>query len=198
MTRTRCVSRTVRAFCMSSKVFSSMLAPARSRNEAAICVMAKRRSRRLVPPVMRTLPVARPKPCEEFDEGRRGTKARSTAANIASPAPTHSMLESTVRSIARIEKRETNAQQRPGAAEQQAFRKKSAAQSSVSGAERGAYRKLSFTPNGTRQDQIGDVRNSDDENECRGREQNQQNGACTRCDLFAQHRSVDLRIRLFG
>jgi hypothetical protein len=73
-----------------------MLAP-----EAAICVTAKIRSRRLVPPVMRTPPLLSPKPCEVQAMGDRGTKARSTAAAIARLAPSQSMLESIFKSGAR-------------------------------------------------------------------------------------------------
>jgi len=47
-----------------------------------------------------------PNPCEASAEGNRGTNARSTAATMASTAPTHSMLESMVRSSARTENRD--------------------------------------------------------------------------------------------
>ena len=83
-----------------------MLAPASSTNDAAICVTAKMRSRRLVLPVIRTLPFAKPIPCEDSADGSRGTNANNTAAIIASTAPTHSMLESTERSCARTENRD--------------------------------------------------------------------------------------------
>ena len=82
-----------------------MLAPASSTNDAAICVTANTRSRRFVLPVIRTLPLASPIPCEPSADGSRGTNASSTAATTASSAATHSMLESTVRSSARTEKR---------------------------------------------------------------------------------------------
>ena len=59
-----------------------------------------------MPPAMRTLPLDRPKPPEASADGRRGTNAKSTAANTASAAPTHNMLKSTVKSRARTEKRE--------------------------------------------------------------------------------------------
>ena len=45
-------------------------------------------------------------PCDVCADGRRGTKASSTAATIASPAPTQSTLASTLRSSARTEKRD--------------------------------------------------------------------------------------------
>ena len=55
-------------------------------NEAAICVTAKMRSRRFVPPVMRTPPLLRLTLCDVLPVGNRGTKARSTAATIARAA----------------------------------------------------------------------------------------------------------------
>jgi hypothetical protein len=45
-------------------------------------------------------------PEEVPEEGKRGTNARITAATMASAAPTHSKLESTLKSSARTEKRE--------------------------------------------------------------------------------------------
>jgi hypothetical protein len=74
--------------------------------DAAICVTAKMRSLRFVPPVMRTLPLDSPKLREASDDGKRGTNANSTAETTANAAPTHNMLESTVNSSARTEKRE--------------------------------------------------------------------------------------------
>ena len=83
-----------------------MLEPASKMNDAAICVTAKMRSRRLVLPVMRTVLLDSAIPLDDSADGRRGTYARSTAAIIASAAPTHRMLKSTFRSRARTEKRE--------------------------------------------------------------------------------------------
>ena len=83
-----------------------MLEPASRMNEAAICVTANMRSRRLVLPVIRTLLLDSPIPLDDSAVGSRGTNARRTAATIASPAPTHRMLKSTVKSSARTEKRE--------------------------------------------------------------------------------------------
>ena len=66
-------------------------------------------------PVMRALPLDRlsplglpdvPEPDVPEAEGRRGTNARITAAPMASAAPTQSKLESTLKSRARMEKRE--------------------------------------------------------------------------------------------
>ena len=94
------------AACSEISVFRSMAAPASSTNDAAICVTANIRNRRLVPPVMRRPPLVSAKPREASALGRRGTNASSTAASSASPTPTHSMLESSARSSARTEKRD--------------------------------------------------------------------------------------------
>ena len=47
-----------------------MPAPASSTNDAAICVTANSRSRRLVPDVMRTLPLDRPSPLDASADGQ--------------------------------------------------------------------------------------------------------------------------------
>ena len=66
----------------------------------------RRCCRRLVLPVIRTLPLATFKPLALSAEGRRRTRARITAATRAKLAPAQRRLESTVRSKARTEKRE--------------------------------------------------------------------------------------------
>ena len=83
----------------------SMPAPASRTKDAAICVTANILSRRLVPVVIRTLPLDRPSPLADSAEGRRGTNASSTAAATARMTPTQSRLASTVTSLARTEKR---------------------------------------------------------------------------------------------
>ena len=88
------------------RVLISIVAPASRTKDAAICVTANARSRRFALPVIRVLPLDNPNPCEASDEGSRGTNASVTAAITASAAPTHSRLESTVKSSARTEKRE--------------------------------------------------------------------------------------------
>ncbi len=100
------MSRPVCAFCSAISVAINILAPASSTNDPAICVTAKIRWRRLALPVVRTLPLDRLNPLEVSPDGRRGTNAITTAATIASAAPTHNRLESTVKSSARTEKRE--------------------------------------------------------------------------------------------
>ncbi len=83
----------------------SMPAPASRTNDAAICVTANARRRRLVPDVIRRLPFERPRPFDASADGSRGTNARRTAAVSARPTPTQRSVASTVRSSARIEKR---------------------------------------------------------------------------------------------
>ena len=84
-----------------------MLEPASRMNEAAIWVTAKMRSRRLVLPVMRTLLLDSAIPLDDSADGKARNKRQQYRGNrSASPAPTHRMLKSTVRSSARTEKRE--------------------------------------------------------------------------------------------
>src|ERR1700731_3400370 len=80
MVRTRRISRPVCAVCNAISVVTTALAPASSTNEAAICVTAKIRWRRLVLPVIRTLPLDRLRPLDVPADGRRGAKAQNTAA----------------------------------------------------------------------------------------------------------------------
>ena len=100
------VSSPVSAPCSASSVFSSTPAPTRRRKDAAICVTARSRSRRVAVPVIRGLAFPRPRPRGVPADGRRGMYASSTAAAIASSAPAQSGVESTVRSSARTEKRD--------------------------------------------------------------------------------------------
>jgi hypothetical protein len=106
------VSTPVFTACRASSVLSSMLAPASSTNDAAICVTAKMRRRRLVLPVIRRLVAVRLKPCDPPDDGRRGAYASSTAAIVARAAPIQRVLESTVRSRAHREGRGVTRQDR--------------------------------------------------------------------------------------
>ena len=100
-----CMSKPVRVFCRANNVVSSIAAPVSSTNDAAICVTANSRRRRFAPDVMRALPLESPRPFAASADGSRGTNASRTAAAMARPAPTHSRLESTVTSSARIENR---------------------------------------------------------------------------------------------
>src|SRR5216684_1390316 len=105
-TRTLRVSKPRRAVCSAIIVVINIVAPARNTKDAAICVTAKIRWRRLVLLVIRTLPLDRPRQLDVSADGKRGTNAKIIAATMASAAPTQSMLLSTVRSRARTEKRE--------------------------------------------------------------------------------------------
>ena len=78
----------VSADCSRISVVISIAAPASRTKHAAVCVTAKIRSRRFVPPVIRTLLPATPRPCAASALGSRGTNARSTAATSARPVPT--------------------------------------------------------------------------------------------------------------
>src|SRR5260370_36113633 len=82
-----------------------MAAAAGRTKDAELCVTAKNRNRRVALPVIRRLLPARPRPRGVPAEGRRGTKARSTAAHTAGTAPVQSRLESTLASSARPEDR---------------------------------------------------------------------------------------------
>ena len=194
------------AACSASSVVSSMPAPASSTNDAAICVTAKTRSRRLVPEVIRTLPFDRPKPLDASGEGSRGTNASSTAAASARPTPTHSSVASTVRSSARTENREaycastatigramSTPSTAPGAAEQQALGQQRPPQRAGARAERRANRQLALAPDRARQDQVRDVRAGDDEDQRRCRQQHQQHGPRRRGDLVAQPGTASMR-----
>jgi len=86
------MSRPVRAVCSAISVVITVLAPANSTKDAAICVTAKIRWRRLVLPVIRA-PLDRLWPLDVSADGRRGTNAKITAATTASAAPTQSRLE---------------------------------------------------------------------------------------------------------
>src|SRR2546426_6252583 len=88
---------------MATSVARSMPAPARSTNENAICVVANIRNRRLVPGVIRTLPLVSPRPAGAGGDGRRGTYGSRAAAGIARPGPIQRTLGLTVTSSARTE-----------------------------------------------------------------------------------------------
>src|SRR5229473_585654 len=91
-TRTLRVSKPRRAVCSAISVVINIVAPARSTKDAAICVIAKIRWRRLVLPVIRALPLDRPRPLDVSADGRRGTKAKIIAATMASAAPEHAVV----------------------------------------------------------------------------------------------------------
>src|SRR5260370_22063698 len=105
MARTCEVAEGAWVLSRSKRVFTNAPAPASKRNEAVICVTAKMRRRRRLPPVTRTLLPEIAKPLDASPLGRRGTKARKTAETKASATPIQSKLKSRVRPAARTEKR---------------------------------------------------------------------------------------------
>ena len=132
----RCaVWKPVRAACSANSVVSSMPAPASSTNDAAICVTANSAQPAVGAGRDRArCRSTRPRPPRRLGDGRRGTNASSTAATSASPTPTHSRLASTrqverahreARRVARQHRhhrpRDQHAEDRAGAAEQQAL-----------------------------------------------------------------------------
>ena len=187
-------------FCSAISVVTSMVAPARRTKDAAICVTANMRWRRLVLLVMRTLPLARFMPFDALADGRRGTNARITAATMASAAPTQSKLESTVKSsgangetrrVASQDRdqrlRDEHAERCAGAAEQKAFGQQHAAQRSSACAERRADREFAFAANRARENQVRNIGAGDDEDEAGSREQDEENGSRAGSDLVAEH-----------
>jgi hypothetical protein len=118
------------------------------------------------------------------------------------------MLESTVRSSARTEKRGAyrartatigrainTPSSAPAPPQQKGFGQQRPAQRAGGCAERGADRQLAFTPNGSRENQVGDVRARDDEDQRRRREQRQQHSPRARRDLVAQPHGVNAEVR---
>ena len=189
----------------------NMLAPASSTKDAAICVTAKMRWRRLVLLVTRTLPLARFMPFDALAEGRRGTNAKITAAMMASATPTQSMLESTVKSSARTEKREAYrarmvtsgcAMITPMIAPAPQSSRLSASNmrrsAPVLAPERGTNREFAFAANGARENQVGHVRAGDDEDQAGGSEQHQQNGARAGSNLVAEHPGINAVAGVIG
>ena len=90
----------------------------------------------------------------------------------------------------------SDAEDRAGAAQQQAFGEQRAPQRAGARAERRANRQLAFAPHRARENQIRDVRAGDDEDQCRRGEQHQQDGSRRRGDLIAQLHRVDPEVGL--
>ena len=154
--------------------------------------------------VMRTLPLDRLKPLDASDDGSRGTNARRIAAATrqADADPQQARVDRQVeradreaRRVARQDghhrPRDQHAEDRAGAAEQQALGQQRPPQRPLARAERRADRQLPFAPHRARQDQVGDVRAGDDEHQRRRRQQHQQHGPRRRGDLIAQAHRVD-------
>ena len=89
-----------------------------------------------------------------------------------------------------------HAEDRAGAAQQQALGQQRAAQRRPAGAERGANRQLAFAAHRSREDQVGDVRARDDEDQARRRQQHQQHRPRRRRDLVAQLHRFDPEVVL--
>ena len=188
-----------------------MPAPASSTNEAAICATAKSRRRRFVPGVMRMLPPEMPGPVTASAEGRRGTKASITAAATASTAPTQSSvrvdrdIERAHREARRVARQHRHhrpghrhRQHGAGHAQHQAFGEQGAAERPLAGAERRPHRQFALAPHRPRQNQVGHVRAGHDEDQRRGGQQHQQDGARRRHDLLAQVHGVDAEVGVGG
>ena len=186
-----------------------MAAPASRTKEAAIWVTAKARRRRVPPPVIRALPLDRLIPFGPSPDGRRGTNARSAAAASASPAPTHSMLESTVRSSARTENRDAyrariatmgRALSTPSAAPAPQSRRLSASRTRRSAAvlapSAGPNHQLAFAANRPRQNQVGHIGTGDDEDQSRRGQQHPKHGPGFGRNLVAQKHRVNAEVRL--
>ena len=187
---------------------SSMPAPASSTNEAAICVTANSRSRRFVPEVMRTPPlataeaaraVARRQARHEGEQHRRRQRqhdarprARWRPPSGRAPGPRSAPRSARAR--------------RPSAARAATPRIAPAPHSSrlsASSVRRSAARlapsaariaQLPFTPNRPGEDQVRHVRAGDHEHERGGGQQHQQHGPRGRRDLVAQADGVDAEI----
>ncbi len=155
-----------------------MLAPASSTKDAAICVTAKIRSRRLVLPVMRRLPLDEAEAMRRVGRwqarNERQQHRRHDRQHRADPeqAGIHRQIERAdgeARGVAGQDgdhrPRDQHAERRAGAAQQQAFRQQRAAQRAGTGAERGADRQFAFAADRPRQNQVGDVRARDDEDQ---------------------------------
>ena len=187
-----------------------MLAPASSTKDAAICVTAKMRRRRLVPPVMRMLPLARLDALRSVgrgqtrDEGQQdGGDDRESGAD-----PEHAGVDGEIerangeaRGVARQDGNhrtgDENAERGSGNAEDQALRKQSAAQGAGAGAESGANAELAFAADGAGENEIGDVGAGDDEDEPGRGEQHEENVARAGSDLIAEELGVNAVVALW-
>ena len=88
--------------------------------------------------------------------------------------------------------RQRDAQHRSGAAEHEAFGEQRAAERAAAGAERRAHGELPFAADGTREDQVGDVRARDHEHDSGCGEQHEQDRPRGRRNLIAQPGHVQL------
>ena len=186
-----------------------MPAPASSTNENAICVVANTRRRRLVPGVIRTLPLARPRPAgrvrrrQARDVGEQHGRGHRQAGADPQHAGIDGDLERADREARGIAARRRatsgRASTTPSTAPAPQSTRLSASSvrrsAPVLGAERGAHGQLAFAAHRARQDQVGDVRAGDDEHDRGGGEQHEQDRPRRRRDLIAQRRDAQLDVR---
>ena len=180
-----------------------MPAPANSRNDAAICVIAKTLSRRFVPPLMRMLPLVKPKPRDGSLAGRRGRNASRTEAVSANPqkAGVQGQIEradgetgGVPRQHAHHRLRNGNADERAGRTEDEALGEERSPQRAGARAERRADGEFGFTAHRARQNQVGHVRACDHEDERRCRQQHPQHRPRTLGNLIAEQDSADAEL----
>ena len=187
-----------------------MPAPASSTNEAAICVTANSRSRRLVPPVMRTLPLdeaeavgasGRGQPRHERQQHRRDQRQRRRrpTAGWRRPSGRARAPRSATRSApARATIGRAISTPSTAPAPHSSRLSASSVRRSAPVLAPSAARIASSPSRRTdaRQDQVGDVRAGDDEDQRRRGQQHQQHGARRRGDLVAQPHRVDAEVGL--
>jgi hypothetical protein len=167
------MSRPVCVFCSAMSVAINALAPASNTKDAAICVTAKIRCRRLELPVTRTLPLDRLNPLgEPEDEGENPRGDDGQSRSNPKQARIDSEIERSsgeARGVAGQESRHRLGAQytERGAstAKQKAFGQQHAAQRASACAESHADRQFAFAPNRPRQNQVGDIAAGDDEDQ---------------------------------
>src|SRR5216684_218811 len=162
MVRTWRMSRPVCAVCRAISVVTTVLAPASSTKDAAICVTAKMRWRRLVLPVIRVLPIDKPWPLDVSADGHRRSHPEQAGINR--------QIERADREARGVAGQDSHQRLRapytdggPSAAEQKAFCQEHAAQRACACAERRTGCQFAFTANGPRENQVGHIGARDDE-----------------------------------
>ena len=187
----------------------SMPAPASRTNDAAICVTANTRSRRLVPgrdphAAARQTQSARRfrrrqarHEREQDGGGHRQDDADPEQARIdGDVVRAHGEAGGIARQHGHHRPRDDDGEHRARAAQQQAFGQERSAQRAGARAKRRANGQLAFAADRARENQVRDVRAGDDEDQRRRGEQHQQDGSRRRDDLVAQVHRVDAEVRL--
>ena len=191
-----------------------MPAPASSTNDAAICVTAKSaqppvRAGRDAHAAARHAESARRlggrQARHERQQDRRRQREPDADPQQAGIDRQLERADGEARGVAREQghhrPRQQDAEDRAGAAQQQALGQQRATQRGGARSERRANRQLAFASHRPRQDQVGDVRARDDEDEPGGGQEHEQHRPGRRGDLIAQLHGIDaevafLRIRL--